>query len=160
MGQYWNQTGFDLWEEVSGSSFFTIQSQHRALAQGQQVAKRLGLQCSSCESQAPEILCFLQSFWNGNYVTANTNTGTQRSGRDVNPILGSIAHFDIEADCGNPTFQPCNSRSLANFKVVVDSFRSIYGVNNGVSIGKAVAIGRYPEGKTTIEAFVNLAHNV
>jgi glucoamylase len=24
VGQYWNQTGFDLWEEISGSSFFTI----------------------------------------------------------------------------------------------------------------------------------------
>jgi len=27
--QYWNQTGFDLWEEVPGSSFFTILSSHR-----------------------------------------------------------------------------------------------------------------------------------
>jgi glucoamylase len=27
--QYWNQTGFDLWEEVPGSSFFTITSSHR-----------------------------------------------------------------------------------------------------------------------------------
>lgn len=29
VAQYWNQTGFDLWEEVNGSSFFTIASQHR-----------------------------------------------------------------------------------------------------------------------------------
>ena len=27
--QYWNYTGFDLWEEVQGSSFFTITSTHR-----------------------------------------------------------------------------------------------------------------------------------
>lgn len=27
--QYWNQTGFDLWEEVQGSSFFTTAAQHR-----------------------------------------------------------------------------------------------------------------------------------
>jgi len=27
--QYWNQTGFDLWEEVPGTSFFTITSSHR-----------------------------------------------------------------------------------------------------------------------------------
>ena len=27
--QYWNQTGFDLWEEVQGSSFFTIVATHR-----------------------------------------------------------------------------------------------------------------------------------
>jgi glucoamylase len=36
VGQYWNQTGFDLWEETLGSSFFTIQNQHRALAEGAQ----------------------------------------------------------------------------------------------------------------------------
>lgn len=27
--QYWNSTGFDLWEEVQGSSFFTILGTHR-----------------------------------------------------------------------------------------------------------------------------------
>jgi len=27
--QYWNNTGFDLWEEVQGSSFFTTTSSHR-----------------------------------------------------------------------------------------------------------------------------------
>jgi len=26
VAQYWNQTGFDLWEEVQGSSFFTTQA--------------------------------------------------------------------------------------------------------------------------------------
>lgn len=29
VAQYWNQTGFDLWEEVQGSSFFTVAAQHR-----------------------------------------------------------------------------------------------------------------------------------
>src|SRR5438045_9124198 len=29
--RYWNSTGYDLWEEVLGSSFFTIAAQHRAL---------------------------------------------------------------------------------------------------------------------------------
>ena len=162
VGQYWNQTGFDLWgmdnehgkkeasanhilEEVSGSSFFTIQNQHRALAQGSQVAKNLGLSCTSCDSQAPEILCFLQTFWNGKYITSNINTADDRSGKDANSILGPIADFDIDAYCDSPTLQPCNSKSLANFKVVVDSFRSIYGINNGTAAGSAVAIGRYPE---------------
>jgi glucoamylase len=29
VAEYWNQTGFDLWEEVDGSSFFTVANQHR-----------------------------------------------------------------------------------------------------------------------------------
>ncbi|KAK4866313.1 hypothetical protein LT330_008654 [Penicillium expansum] len=123
VAQYWNQTGFDLWEEVSGSSFFTIAAQHRALVEG--------------------ILCFLQSFWTGSYILANFGGG--RSGKDANTLLGSIQTFDPEAGCDDTTFQPCSARALANHKVVTDSFRSVYSVNSGIAAGKAVAVGRYPE---------------
>jgi glucoamylase len=42
-------------------------------------------------------------------------------------------------------FQPCNSYSLATLKVVVDAFREIYPINNGIPTGKPLAVGRYPE---------------
>jgi glucoamylase len=144
VGEYWNQTGFDLWEETSGSSFFTLQVQYRSLIEGSTLAKVLGVTCTGC-SQAPEILCFLQSFWNGEYLTANINVDNGRTGKDANTILGPIAIFDIEANCDSLTFQPCNSKSLANFKVLVDSFRAIYTIDEGVAANKAVALGRYPE---------------
>ncbi|RAL61125.1 hypothetical protein DID88_010464 [Monilinia fructigena] len=38
VAQYWNQTGYDLWEEVYGSDFFTFQNSHRALIEGQILA--------------------------------------------------------------------------------------------------------------------------
>jgi glucoamylase len=145
VGQYWNNTGFDLWEEVDGSSFFTVAVQHRALVQGASLAKKLGKSCPACVSQAPQILCFLQSFWNGNYVTANINLDTTRSGIDLNSILGSIHTFDPEASCDDSTFQPCSARALANHKVYVDGFRSIYEINSGLSNGSAANVGRYPE---------------
>lgn len=145
VGQYWNNTGFDLWEEVDGSSFFTVAVQHRALVQGANLAKKLGKSCPACVSQAPQILCFLQNFWNGNYITANINLDTSRSGIDLNSILGSIHTFDPEASCDDSTFQPCSARALANHKVYVDAFRSIYGVNAGLSNGSAANVGRYPE---------------
>lgn len=91
VAQYWNQTGFDLWEEVSGSSFFTIAVQHRALVEGAAFAKRLGKKCANCESQAPNLLCFLQTFWKGDYVVANINTQAARTGLDANTVIGSIA---------------------------------------------------------------------
>jgi glucoamylase len=144
VGQYWNQTGFDLWEETEGSSFFTIQNQHRALVEGTTLAKTLGVTCTGC-NQAPEILCFLQNFWNGEYVVSNINVDIARTGLDGNSILGSIATFDIDAPCDSVTFQPCNSKSLANFKAVVDSFRTIYAINAGIPKNEGVAIGRYAE---------------
>ncbi|KAL3302414.1 glycosyl hydrolase family 15 [Colletotrichum asianum] len=146
VAQYWNQTGFDLWEEVQGSSFFTVASQHRALVEGSALAKSLGLSCNSCDAIAPQILCFLGRFWSpsGNFMVANIN-GNGRSGRDANVILASIHNFDPAAACDAATFQPCSDKALASHKVVVDSFRTIYTINNGIAQSAAIAVGRYPE---------------
>ncbi|KAH8178017.1 glycosyl hydrolases family 15 domain-containing protein [Sarocladium implicatum] len=71
--QYWNQTGFDLWEEVKGSSFFTVASQHKALVQGYSFAARIGVDGEDYASVAPSVLCFLQTFWSSSagFVDAN-----------------------------------------------------------------------------------------
>lgn len=143
--QYWNQTGFDLWEEVNGSSFFTIAASHRALVEGSALAASIGHSCSYCDSQAPQVLCFLESFWTGQYIESNINTNDGRTGKDANSILTSIHNFDPAATCDDRTFQPCSPRALANHKQVTDSFRSIYSINNDIAQGQAVAVGRYGE---------------
>ncbi|CAG8310222.1 unnamed protein product [Penicillium nalgiovense] len=144
VAQYWNQTGFDLWEEVEGSSFFTIAAQHRALVEGSAFAKALGESCEGCDSQAPQVLCFQQSFWNGKAVVSNfANNG--RTGLDANSVLTSIGNFDPKAPCDDVTFQPCSARALSNHKLYVDSFRKIYPVNSGKEAGTAAAVGRYAE---------------
>lgn len=144
VAQYWNQTGFDLWEEVDGSSFFTIAAQHRALVEGSTFAATLGQSCDFCDSQAPQILCFLQEFWNGTSVISNL-ASNGRSGLDANSVLSSIQTFDPNSSCDDTTFQPCSARALSNHKLYVDSFRSIYGLNSAKASGQAVAVGRYPE---------------
>lgn len=147
VGQYWNQSTYDLWEEVDGSSFFTTAQQHRALVEGNTLAGQLGFTCAGCVSQAPQILCFLQSFWSASegYTIANINENNGRSGKDANTIIGSIQSFDPQAGCDDTTFQPCSDRALANHKVVTDAFRSIYTLNSGLAEGVADAVGRYPE---------------
>lgn len=143
VGQYWNQSTYDLWEEVQGSSFFTTAVQHRALVEGKAFATSLGETCDAC-SVAPQILCFLQSYWNGSAVISNTPS-SGRSGIDANSVLASIHTFDPAASCDDTTFQPCSSRALSNHKIYVDSFRDIYTVNQGRDAGKAAATGRYME---------------
>ncbi|KAL7919963.1 glycoside hydrolase family 15 protein [Trichoderma austrokoningii] len=147
VAQYWNQTGFDLWEEVNGSSFFTVANQHRALVEANALATTLGRSLPYAQNQAAQALCFLQSFWSPSqgYIIANINQNNGRSGKDSNTLLGSIHTFDPEGNCDASTFQPCSDRALANHKVVVDSFRGIYGINSGIPEGTAVAVGRYPE---------------
>jgi glucoamylase len=143
VGQYWNQSTFDLWEEVQGTSFFTTAVQHKALVEGDAFATALGETCDAC-SVAPHILCHLQDYWNGSAVLSNIPTNG-RSGLDTNSLLASIHTFDPAAACDDTTFQPCSSRALSNHKLVVDSFRSIYSVNKGREAGKAAAVGRYSE---------------
>lgn len=144
--QYWNRTGFDLWEEVNGSSFFTIASQYRALIEGNTIAVQLGKSGDSYSAIAPQILCFLQKFWlpSSNYIDANINVNDGRTGKDANTVLASIHNFDPSLNCDDATFQPCSQRSLANLKQVVDSFR-FYAINSGISAGTAISIGRYSE---------------
>ncbi|KAH6627281.1 Six-hairpin glycosidase-like protein [Chaetomium sp. MPI-SDFR-AT-0129] len=147
VGQYWNSTGYDLWEEVSGSSFFTTHNQYRALVEGATIAATLGVSCAGC-GEAPQVLCFLQSYWNGKFYTGNlVEGGNGRGGVDANTILSPIAVFDPAASCDSPTLQPCHSRSLANFKVFVDTFRNstLYPINDGIRAGQGIALGRYPE---------------
>ncbi|KAJ7914463.1 glucoamylase [Mycena leptocephala] len=141
----WNQTGFDLWEEIHSSSFFTTAVQHRSLREGATLATALGQDSSTYTTQADNALCFLQSYWNptGGYITANTGGG--RSGKDANTALASIHTFDPAAGCDASTFQPCSDKALSSLKVYVDSFRSIYSINSGIGSNAAVATGRYPE---------------
>ena len=113
--------------------------------EGASFAASIGQTCSGCTSQAPQVLCFLQSFWNGKYITANINVNNGRTGKDANTLLGSIHTFDPAAGCDASTFQPCSDRALANHKVFVDAFRAIYGINSGIPEGTAIAVGRYPE---------------
>ncbi|KZT19533.1 carbohydrate-binding module family 20 protein [Neolentinus lepideus HHB14362 ss-1] len=146
---YWNESTYDLWEEVDSSSFFTTAVQHRALREGAMFATRIGQTSvvSSYTTQADNLLCFLQakSYWNptSGYITANTGGG--RSGKDANTLLASIHTFDLSAGCDATTFQPCSDKALSNLKVYVDSFRSVYSINNGIASNAAIATGRYPE---------------
>lgn len=148
VGQYWNNTGYDLWEEVHGSSFFTYSVQHRALVQGALLAQQIGVPCKPCQ-QAAQILCFIQSnFWNatGKYITADINVNNvNRSGINNDPILAAIHVFDINATCNAGSVQPCNSKMLSTFKVFVDAFRDLYPINHNKTAPKAVLVGRYPE---------------
>lgn len=149
VAQYWNNTGFDLWEEINGTSFFTTAVQHRALVEGSALAAAIGESCAACDGQAPHILCFQQSYWNGkDAIVSNTNVQYEdynRTGLDCASILASIHTFDPTAGCDSMTFQPCSDRALANHKAVVDSFRTEYSINSAASAGLPAAVGRYPE---------------
>ena len=91
------------------------------------------------------LYCALQSYWNPSKGYVTSNTGGGRSGIDANSALASIHTFDPDAGCDAATFQPCSDKALSSLKVYIDSFRSIYNINTGLSPSSAIATGRYPE---------------
>ncbi|KAM0745673.1 glucoamylase [Meredithblackwellia eburnea MCA 4105] len=146
----WNETTFDLWEEVSGSSFFATAVQHRALVEAVTLFTKLKLPAGVYNQTSINVLCFLQDYWSDDlgYVVSNINlkANKNRSGLDAASVLASIHTFDAKAiDCDPTTFQPCSDRALANLKAFVDSFRTIYPLNVGLATTAPVAVGRYPE---------------
>ncbi|KAL4923800.1 Six-hairpin glycosidase-like protein [Aspergillus undulatus] len=141
--QYWNWTGFDLWEESYGRSFFTLTVTHRALVEGELFAKSIGVLCPECESIAPHVLCLLQEFWTGRFIRSNLDNG--RTGKDAGTLLGVIYTFDPRAQCDSATYQPCSDRALANHHRLMDTFRDLYEINADRGQDQAVAVGRYPE---------------
>ena len=144
VASYWNQTGFDLWEEVNSSSFFTTAVQHRSLREGIALANKIGntTNVANWTTQAANVLCFLQSYWSDTFIKSNTGGG--RSGLDANSILTSVHTYSSNAGCDAKTFQPCSDKALAGHKAVVDSFRgSLYPINSGVASNVGVAVGRY-----------------
>ena len=72
---YWNQTTYDLWEEVHSSSFFTTAVQHRALRVGAALASKLGQAsvASAYSTQADNVLCFLQVSFACIFLNGNDN---------------------------------------------------------------------------------------
>ncbi|KAF3933558.1 Glucoamylase [Dactylella cylindrospora] len=134
----WNQGGFDLWEELSGTHFFTTIVQYRSLIDGAAFATLLGDTNSKNTYTAPQanIASTLQSFWNSgkNYLIAMLNTG--RSGIDCGTLLGSLKG-------GNYLFSPSNSKVLATLHGLISAFENLYNINKISRVGNA--IGRYPE---------------
>ncbi|KAF1976888.1 hypothetical protein BU23DRAFT_626501 [Bimuria novae-zelandiae CBS 107.79] len=152
--QLWHQPSIDFWSSIRKvnlvDSVFGRAVQHHTLFKGAVFARVIRKECPICETQAPQILCTMQSFRKvgedkSTIVPELVNTEvSERSGRDTSTILGSVLNFDLDAECNDETFQPCSQPMLRKHKEVVDSFRG-WSINNGVGAGKAVATGRFPE---------------
>ncbi|KAF8994143.1 hypothetical protein BDZ89DRAFT_1150243 [Hymenopellis radicata] len=84
VSETWNLTTFDLWAELSSSSFWTATVQHHALRQGIELGKAIGsldeLTVKKYTTEAERILCFMQSFWNPSDGYMSANLGGGRTG--------------------------------------------------------------------------------
>ncbi len=152
----WQQSCFDLWEEINGHHFYTRMVQRKSMVEGARLAYKMGDRAAGdfYATQAKAMEREMPKFWNasGNFiVTTLGRTGGidyKSSGIDSSVILG-VLHGHV----GDGFFGPSDDRVLATFQKVEEVFQKIYPVNSKGYPG--VAIGRYPEdrysGSTNVE---------
>lgn len=150
VAHHWQDSSFDLWEEVEGAHFFTLIVQWRSMVDGAKFASAINDAgaASYYDQQAAEMLVKLQSFWDADkgYVQAYQGVGN-RDGIDCSVLLGSLKGWDTtdyNAAVNATLFGPASDKVLATHKKYVDAFRSMYAINGGAAAPAAVATGRYP----------------
>ncbi|SCV71672.1 BQ2448_3260 [Microbotryum intermedium] len=153
----WPHTGFDLWEEVSGSHFYTLLAIHRALIVGADLANRLDdpKAASYYLQQADEISRVLQEFWSpekglirvslnqskGRDSDENAHRGHAAYGKETeldSAILLAVLHSGQGTEWNEE-----NGKVLSTLEKLVEVFKPIYPINSKTK--SSSALGRYPE---------------
>jgi glucoamylase len=146
VANHWQDSNFDLWEEVDGQHFYTLMAQQRALLDGAQLADDLNdsFAADFYRTKAGAIAAVLPSFWDASrgYLVATRNRrngGDRASGLDVAEILAAL-HSGQD---GEP-FGVTDDRILATAHYLRLQFAQVYGINHRAD-QPTTAIGRYPE---------------
>ncbi len=146
VSHHWQDTSFDLWEEVKGHHFYTRMVQRRALIEGASLAQKLDdpFAAEFYRSQAKKLESEIERHWNPErgiiVATLDRDGGLdyKTSGLDVAVILG-VLHGTTD----DGFMSVSDSRVLATAKRLEDAFQSLYSINQNGMVG--IAIGRYPE---------------
>ncbi|SCZ88987.1 BZ3500_MvSof-1268-A1-R1_Chr1-1g00875 [Microbotryum saponariae] len=153
----WSHAGFDLWEEVSGSHFYTLLAIHRALIVGADLAQRLDdpKAASYYLQQADEISRVLEEFWSPEKglirVSLNQSTGrdSEENAHRGDAAYGKESELDSAIllavlHSGQGTgWNEENDKVLSTLEKLVEVFKPIYPINERTK--SASALGRYPE---------------
>ena len=155
VSHHWEQTSFDVWEEVKAHHFDTAMAQRLALLEGAWLARKLGdpLAADWYERQARGLESRLARHWDparGYLVSALDRDGGldyKDSGLDAAVILGAIHRRPLDEQvlggAERVFLSPSDPRVLATARRLRQSFAAGYAVNRDGTPG--TAIGRYPE---------------
>jgi glucoamylase len=156
VSHHWQQTSFDVWEEVKAHHFDTETAQREALLEGAWLAEQLGDDGAPqwYRSQAKLIEARMNGHWDadkGYIVSArdqDAGLGGKDSGLDAAVILAAIHRRPLDANIGSSAqrafYSVTDPRVLATAQALSDRFRAQYAVNQRPG-EPGVAIGRYPE---------------
>jgi glucoamylase len=160
VSHHWQDTCFDLWEEVRGHHFYTRLVQRRALLEGAKLARRLndGGAADWYEAQASALEPALRAHWDAAKGIVNATLDRddgltyKNSNLDTAVVLAAL-HAQSP---GDDFFAPTSDPVLATAARLAASFDSLFPINgtktdpDGGALG--TAIGRYPEDRYSGQA--------
>lgn len=164
VSHFWNQSGFDLWEEVEGLHFFTLMVSARSLREGSHLARAFGdLGAADWYTlQAGYIENLLTKFWNKQKGHLVETLWSKRSGLDCGLLLGSLHALPAEDSDDDAVYPPWSDEILVSLLALTTDQRDRFPINSSPWSSfddvaeedfddeqpfEGTGIGRYPEDK-------------
>ena len=135
----WDQTSYDLWEEVEGMHFYVAMVQLRALREGAQLASAFG-DGGAAEwyaKQAEQMRKYVRRFWNKNKGHLVETLWSRRSGLDCGVLLASL-HALPSREVGGAAdamFPPWSDEVLVTLSELVKDQTERFPINSKPSAG-------------------------
>ncbi|KAF2032591.1 hypothetical protein EK21DRAFT_60185 [Setomelanomma holmii] len=157
VSHYWNESGFDLWEEVEGLHFFTLMVSARSLREGTDLARSFGDYGAAAwyEEQAGYIEHILTRFWNANKGHLVETLWSKRTGLDCGLLLGSLHAVPSEVSQDEAIYPPWSDEILVSLLALTRDQHERFPINSSPSEDRdddlekfafeGTGIGRYPE---------------
>ena len=158
VSHFWNQSGFDLWEEVEGLHFFNLMVSARSLREGSDLARTFGDVGAAdwYEEQAGYIENLLAKFWNTQKGHLIETLWSKRSGLDCGLLLGSLHGLPTDGSENDVLYAPWSDETLVTLLALTRDQRDRFPINSRPADEdededmeensfEGTGLGRYPE---------------
>ncbi|MBK5653190.1 MAG: glycoside hydrolase family 15 protein, partial [Rhizobium sp.] len=157
VSHFWNESSFDLWEEVDGLHFFNLMVSARSLREGSRLARSFEDHGAAdfYKEQAGYIEHLLTKFWNPNKGHLVETLWSKRTGLDCGLLLGSLHALPSEDSPDEATYPPWSDEILISLLALTRDQYERFPINSSPSEDQdddieeyafeGTGIGRYPE---------------
>lgn len=157
VSHYWNESSFDLWEEIEGLHFFNLMVSARSLREGSDLARSFGDNGAAewYEEQAGYIEKLLTKFWNPHKGHLVETLWSKRTGLDCGLLLGSLHALPSESSQDKAIYPPWSDETLISLLALSRDQHDRFPINSSPSedrdndakeyVFEGTGIGRYPE---------------
>ncbi|KAI8942689.1 hypothetical protein NX059_000738 [Plenodomus lindquistii] len=158
VSHYWNESSFDLWEEVEGLHFFNLMVSARSLREGSKLARTFSDNGAAewYEEQASYIESLLRKFWNAQKGHLVETLWSKRSGLDCGLLLGSLHALPAATSEDEAIYPPWSDEILVSLLALTNDQRDRFPINSKPTDDadtdapeeiafEGTGLGRYPE---------------